>query len=282
MYVVKIGFDSNTKKVYNTTMNKCIICQKNQCNSVEHIFPDSLGGKITINICKDCNDKLGRKVDSKILNDEFILVIRSLLEIPNKKNETIDLLECFSNDLKTVDSNEKVIIKKQKLYDNKKQSFIINPTEDLKNIRFNGNKVEYSNITDIDTLVNLCEKEAKHLNQPFDKSDFREKVLNNGFNKLDYIACHKEIHFHCGNYIFEFLKIIYESMYFLYEEKFLKTKFGICLRNIIYNFIENDIANMDRLRNYKYKMCVDTDTNNVLNCLLFVTKKTNMVLEKNS
>ena len=55
-------------------MKRCIICKKiknsNDFNK-EHIIPESIGGSLTIdNVCKDCNSKLGKEIDSKITNDD--------------------------------------------------------------------------------------------------------------------------------------------------------------------------------------------------------------------
>ena len=64
-------------------MNRCIICnEENLQPSDEHILPDSLGGKIIINsVCKKCNSILGETVDSWILNDDLLVVIRDRLKI---------------------------------------------------------------------------------------------------------------------------------------------------------------------------------------------------------
>jgi hypothetical protein len=53
--------------------------------TLEHVFPESIGGTITINdLCKDCNDHLGSNVDSSMVNNWFIDCKRFLLKLPGK------------------------------------------------------------------------------------------------------------------------------------------------------------------------------------------------------
>lgn len=53
---------------------KCIICNKNEASSKEHIIPYKLGNNalVTHNICKECNNELGQKVDY-ILTDNLLI-----------------------------------------------------------------------------------------------------------------------------------------------------------------------------------------------------------------
>ena len=63
-------------------MCKCIICDKEIIDkSIEHILPDSLGGILTIDkVCKKCNEEMGSTIDSKMLNDDLISIIRDKLK----------------------------------------------------------------------------------------------------------------------------------------------------------------------------------------------------------
>ena len=57
-------------------MKKCIICEKIKNEeefNKEHIIPEFIGGSLTINsVCKSCNSRLGKEIDSEILNDYLI------------------------------------------------------------------------------------------------------------------------------------------------------------------------------------------------------------------
>lgn len=46
--------------------SRCIFCLEEKPLTIEHVFPESIGGKLTIPfVCKDCNSKLGTTVDGK-------------------------------------------------------------------------------------------------------------------------------------------------------------------------------------------------------------------------
>lgn len=67
---------------------RCIFCLEEKTAeefSVEHVFPDAIGGCFTIsNVCRECNSKLGSQVDSKITDNWGILVKRHIHKIKNK------------------------------------------------------------------------------------------------------------------------------------------------------------------------------------------------------
>jgi len=52
---------------------KCIFCQKEKPQSVEHIIPESVGGSIIINnVCRKCNSIFGSEVDNKLIKNRHI------------------------------------------------------------------------------------------------------------------------------------------------------------------------------------------------------------------
>ncbi|WP_429082547.1 HNH endonuclease [Aeromonas bivalvium] len=59
-------------------MIECIICRQNEVLfSDEHVIPDALGGYYHIkNVCKKCNSHLGSKVDTKLVDNKFIQLLR--------------------------------------------------------------------------------------------------------------------------------------------------------------------------------------------------------------
>ena len=67
-------------------MNKCIICRKIKSDfNDEHVIPDSIQGYYHIKkVCKDCNSKMGSKIDDKLTNHKFIEFQRNLLELKGK------------------------------------------------------------------------------------------------------------------------------------------------------------------------------------------------------
>lgn len=68
---------------------ECIICRRNKDKSkfsIEHIIPESLGNsKLVLNtVCKECNDKLGSRVDSELVNLELFSYPRIKLDLKGK------------------------------------------------------------------------------------------------------------------------------------------------------------------------------------------------------
>ena len=64
---------------------KCIFCLKNKRSSLEHIFPDSLGGILTTkDVCKECNDYMGRIIDSPLINNFLMDLIRLTYKLEGK------------------------------------------------------------------------------------------------------------------------------------------------------------------------------------------------------
>ncbi|MDE6946831.1 MAG: HNH endonuclease [Anaeroplasmataceae bacterium] len=101
---------------------KCIVCNQEVLKkSKEHIFPESLGGKLKVHcVCKDCNSKLGSSIEASFLNDSTILFLRCKYKISAKSCGEPPIIL----DLDFYDDNtkEKIIC----FRDKKKQSNIVN------------------------------------------------------------------------------------------------------------------------------------------------------------
>ncbi|WP_214721705.1 HNH endonuclease [Exiguobacterium sp. s192] len=65
---------------------QCIFCLEEKVSSKEHVFPDSLGGLLIIyDVCKDCNDKLGEKVDYHLVDHGLMQLARFTKGLKGKK-----------------------------------------------------------------------------------------------------------------------------------------------------------------------------------------------------
>jgi hypothetical protein len=63
----------------------CIICLHERPSSIEHVFPDAIGGTFTIErVCAPCNSHLGAHVDSHLANHWLVRARRHDLAIQGK------------------------------------------------------------------------------------------------------------------------------------------------------------------------------------------------------
>jgi hypothetical protein len=76
---------------------RCIICCEDKLQSdmsIEHVFPESIGGKYTIrSVCKSCNSHLGSKVDTHLVDLWFVAAERSFIGLPGKTGKTPTLFK---------------------------------------------------------------------------------------------------------------------------------------------------------------------------------------------
>lgn len=78
------------------TNKKCIFCLEEKPLTIEHVFPESIGGRLTIPfVCNDCNSKLGTAVDGKFQKVLPIELSRQTYGITGKKGRLPDV---FSGD----------------------------------------------------------------------------------------------------------------------------------------------------------------------------------------
>lgn len=124
---------------------KCIICKENKDKlTEEHIFPDSIGGTLTVfNVCKSCNDLLGHSVDHHLVDHLLIQFQRLELNIRGKSGKLPNPLEkgVINNELQQkvqyrFDNNGKprelYIVPYQNVEENEDQSLNLTVSADLK------------------------------------------------------------------------------------------------------------------------------------------------------
>lgn len=74
-------------------MENCIICRNPILEkSLEHVFPEAIGGMYIINtVCKICNSLLGNSVDIKLINHICVSIFREEFQLPGKNGQ----IPCF-------------------------------------------------------------------------------------------------------------------------------------------------------------------------------------------
>lgn len=63
----------------------CLVCTQDGEPTDEHIFPDAIGGSLILkDVCKNCNDYLGRVVDCKLTDHFLVQVQRYMFGVRNR------------------------------------------------------------------------------------------------------------------------------------------------------------------------------------------------------
>jgi hypothetical protein len=91
---------------------RCIFCLKERSPSVEHVFPEAIGGRLKIDrVCKPCNEWLGAKVDVLLTDDDFVILKRAELEMQHRAGNPVDpWAKVFRNGTLANDPDQRVQI----------------------------------------------------------------------------------------------------------------------------------------------------------------------------
>lgn len=265
-------------------MKKCIICKKIKYDdefNKEHIIPESIGGSLTIeNVCKECNNKLGIEIDSKIVDDFLIKANIVGNEIKNKKNkEKVPFEKLISNKY----HNIKITAKREKSgkFKNWESNTSLKQSKEDQNkqtIYYDSNKNQEEVLKDIENLFK--NKYNKELSE--DEKEQIKYKMNNEYNK-------PEIEF---NYpaIIDFkkiarglIKIAYESAYYKLGEEYFDDEMGEELRESLFDENKDIIEKyaqrgMEMMPDEKLKMIfhqIDTISDKKLIHLLYFFKNNN-------
>lgn len=69
----------------------CIFCLNDKPPSEEHVFPEAIGGTLTIDrVCRECNNLLNARADRDLIQHPFVKMRRATLRIPDKRGRTLD------------------------------------------------------------------------------------------------------------------------------------------------------------------------------------------------
>jgi hypothetical protein len=78
-------------------VRRCIFCCLEKADdlfSLEHVFPEAIGGRLTIrDVCKQCNDRLGHSVDTTLTHHKLIEFARMSLGLAGKTGQVPNPIE---------------------------------------------------------------------------------------------------------------------------------------------------------------------------------------------
>ncbi|WP_458405214.1 HNH endonuclease [Methanobrevibacter sp.] len=206
-------------------MRKCIICN-NQKElhkfNIEHVFPDSAGGKYKIeNVCKDCNNMLGNSVDYDFLKNPLIKLLLISHDIRNKKGR---LPRLFKNKLLT----NNPLIKGTPIYNDR--------TSKLENVKYE------TDCETIDDKLHLRYDSLTPIEEIFAEVDLDNEVKIEILKKLelnDYndeqIPFKYEANVDLVPIIIECLKISYEFACNVLIESYVEDEIAKNIREVLNN-----------------------------------------------
>lgn len=210
---------------------KCIICEELKESSIEHIIPKSLGNKnlITTLVCKECNSKMGEKIDSPFVNNILIELQRNDLGLKGYKGKVPNPWEngkdSEGNRIR-VDDNFKPKLTPN-LVDNNTGFLILA-----------GSKEEiYEHGTNKLKRMGASETEL---------NNFKNKVKNTELKDIQ-AEIHYEFKMFFNDLIPGFLKIAYEVMYELAGEQYVNDKIGKKIQSILNQVINNESVEYEEL-----------------------------------
>ena len=196
--------------------NICIICgQPIEEESIEHVIPEALGGKIKIDtVCNKCNSQLGDKVDGKLTNSMLFEWIRHELKIKNRDGKVPTLYKYYRDD----DGKPIVIMhgdgkNKPEIYtgDGKPVFEILKGTDNSASVvKFSG--------ADEEAIIQRGIREFKRKGLQVSDTVVRSIVLAGIKREWHEIHVEFDIKYEPRKYVPCFVKIAYETMRSLFPE----------------------------------------------------------------
>ncbi len=194
--------------------------------TVEHVFPESIGGNIIIkDICKACNDHLGSFVDSPMVNNPFIVDARFRLKLPGKDGT---IPNPFENSVLASDPSQKVQVRAEngkikgiEIVTSKK---VTTDQEGNKRIELKVDKAHKHLIPQM--LEKMRSRYAK-------KGQTLEKEWKYVEYHSDTTDLHQSLHFHDFDWKRGIMKIAYELSYRQLGPNYLTNPIATKLRELL-------------------------------------------------
>ena len=221
-------------------MKKCIICKKtkndNEFNK-EHVIPEFIGGSLTINnVCETCNSKLGEEIDSKLLKDFLIRAEIVEKKITNKKNKQKVLFEKL-----TSNKNPQIKLNAKRGKNGEFDKFECNTSlksspqnKNMHTIHYDSNKDEKTVLKEIEKIfkqkygITLTEEKKKEIMYKINNEHSYPQIEFDFTSTIDFKKLSRE-----------FIKIAYETAYYILGEKYLEDVIGQDLRESLFKGFVN-------------------------------------------
>ena len=221
----------------------CIICNQTKKTaefSEEHIIPESLGNKLLkiYVVCKKCNDLMGAKIDSELVNNEASQMFRQLNNISGQKGYVPHPFEHG----KTQDGRDVRL-------DRNFKPHIVKPDISVSKTGDNQAYISYSGDNDLDSAIKAMNKKLERSGLPklteAHIAEIREQAqVTSEIPSLNYSW---NVNF--AKLQLAYMKIAYEYGYYLWGYDYTCDPVANEIRDRINKCIYNDII-PDDLDNY--------------------------------
>ncbi len=205
-------------------MAKCIICgDEITAVNKEHIIPFSLGNKnFTINaICRECNSLLGEKIDDETANSILAKVFRQQNGIPGHSGK---IPNAFAEG---VGENGEII----RLSKDFKPTIVTKVSVDDNKIHYQGSSKEEA--------IEIANKKLKRKKLPQLTEEQKNEIMTKEPEKYQPTISYN-FSLNLNKINLEWIKIAYETLYYLFGEKIFAEKSIMELRQILYEYLYND------------------------------------------
>lgn len=202
---------------------KCIICNSQEDLTYEHIIPESLGN-YTLGekfVCKNCNSKMGSKIDSVLCNNPIIQLFRSKYDIKGKKGNTVKMQGEFAGK-KASFKNGKIKI-----------------SNSFEKTGENTYTASADTFEELEKIIVSGLKRRKISDEEVQKQI--EKIpVDSQVKRYENVSFKANFTYDRNEYIMPIIKIAYEYACHALGPKYLEDVVGNNLKSYIYEFLHNE------------------------------------------
>lgn len=218
---------------------ECIICGSEiQEQSEEHVLPEAIGGKRTIKtVCRRCNSLLGEKVDCLMTEDPAIRFLRARFKIPNKDNNTLNLISDLKKGEYHDENGNKIVIKDG---DGKSLPpyYAGNPTPEVQITHTADGQYSIAwSAMDLESAIKKAGREAQKQGFELSTEQLRSMMESSMTVECSNVLFQYDIFANPNNYVPCAIKIAYEIMCDCYPEYWKTDELGKKYREYLYSAI---------------------------------------------
>ena len=218
---------------------RCIFCLQERDSTLEHIFPDAIGGRLTTDrVCKPCNDHLGAQVDHFLTEHELIILKRAMLGMTNRAGRPINpWAKVFGEGILAADPDQRIQIVPDP------KTGALHPR-----VMYNRTVVEGENgpeavqvvidASKANDLPKIVSRERKRLGLPDLDAQEMAKIVENlkaNVQKIEQPSVRGSINIDIHDFKRAMLKIVYELAWLWLGDEYLEDPTAAALRDRVFN-----------------------------------------------